>query len=76
MAAQTDVPIAPTGLLGSARRLFLHGLAVLAAAVLLGIAELVSLWVGALLVGIAMLVLAAVAALAGLIGRLRHSEWS
>lgn len=85
MTAQTDVPvsiarsIARTGeapadaserMLGSARRLFLHGLALLAVAVALGIAETLALWMGALIVAALLLVVAAFATLAGLIGRI------
>ena len=85
MTAQADVPVslvrhsglgasAPEDrsarILGSARSLFLHGLAVLAAAILLGIAEAVAIWMGALLVALGLLVVAACVALAGFVSRL------
>lgn len=78
MTAQADVPVSlvrvtearPARMLGSARRLFLHGFAVLAIAVLLGIAEALALWMGALLVGAGLIVAAAGLALVGFIGRL------
>jgi len=84
MTVQADVPIslAPgSGLgtaapedrsarmLGSARSLFLHGLAVLGAAILLGIAEVLAVWMGALLVAFGLLVVSAGVALAGVISR-------
>ncbi|MGH3459465.1 phage holin family protein [Aeromicrobium sp.] len=81
MTAQTEVPvsIARTGeplvdaserMLGSAKRLFLHGLVLLLVAVALGIAETLALWMGALIIAALFLVVAAFATLAGLIGRL------
>jgi hypothetical protein len=83
MTAQPEVPISlahaaelttaskngSVRMLGSARRLLLHGLVVIAAAVLLGVAEAVSLWMGALLVGFGLLVAAGSLALIGIIGR-------
>ena len=54
---------------GSARSLLLHGLAVLGAAILLGISEALALWMGALLVAIGLLAVAGVVALAGVISR-------
>ena len=57
-------------MLGSARSLFLHGLAVLGAAILLGIAEAVSLWMGSLLVALGLLVVAGGFALTGVISRI------
>lgn len=56
-------------MLGSARLLFLRGLAVLAAAILLGIAEALAVWMGALLVALGLLLVAAGVALAGVISR-------
>jgi hypothetical protein len=56
-------------MLGSARSLFLHGLAVLGAAILLGVAEAIAVWMGALLVALGMLVVAGGVALAGVISR-------
>ncbi len=84
MTVQADVPIPlpgggelgtatkipPARMLGSARSLFLHGLAVLGAAILLGIAEALSLWMGALLVAFGLLIVAGVVALTGVISRL------
>lgn len=80
MTAQTEVPvsIARTGeladaserMLGSAKRLFMHGLALVVVAAALGIAETLALWMGALMVAALLLVVAAFATLAGLIGRL------
>jgi hypothetical protein len=84
MTARADVPIslpgdgelATTGpedrstrMLGSARSIFLHSLAVLGAAILLGIAETLSVWMGALLVAIGMLIIAGVVALVGVLSR-------
>jgi len=84
MTVQADVPIPLPGdgelgttatknrsarMLGSARSLFLHGLGVLGAAILLGIAEALSLWMGALLVAFGLLVVSAGVALAGAISR-------
>ena len=84
MTTQADVPISlargpalrtatpedrSARMLGSARSLFLHGLAVLGAAILLGIAEALSLWMGALLVAFGLLVVAGVVALTGVISR-------
>jgi hypothetical protein len=57
-------------MLGSARRLSMRGIMVVAVAALLGVAEAVSLWMGALLVGVGLLVVAGVFAIIGLIGRL------
>jgi hypothetical protein len=56
-------------MLGSARSLFLHGLAVLGAAILLGVAEALSLWMGTLLVALGLVFVAGVLALAGVIIR-------
>ena len=56
-------------MLGSARLLFLRGLAVLAAAILLGIAEALAVWMGALLVALGLLLVAGGVALAGVISR-------
>jgi hypothetical protein len=85
MTVQADAPVPFSGagelgtaattnrsarMLGSARSLFLHGLAVLGSAILLGIAEALSLWMGALLVGFGLLVVAAGVALTGVISRL------
>ena len=85
MTVQADVPIPLPGdgelgttaaanwsarMLGSARSLFLHGLAVLGAAILLGVAEAVSLWMGALLVALGLLVVAGGFALTGVISRI------
>lgn len=56
-------------MLGSARSLFQHGLAVLGAAILLGVAEALSLWMGALLVALGLVFVAGVVALASVISR-------
>jgi hypothetical protein len=84
MTVQADVPLslsrgpslgseAPQArsarILGSAKSLFLHGLAVLGAAILLGLAEALAVWMGALLVAFGLLVVAAVVALIGVISR-------
>jgi hypothetical protein len=84
MTVQADVPIPLTRgsglstpvaedlsarLLGSARSLFLHGLAVLGVAILLGIAETLAVWMGALLVAFGLLIIAGVVALVGLLSR-------
>jgi len=84
MTVQADVPIPlpgdgglgtttpddrPARMLGSARSLFLHGLAVLGVAILLGIAEVLAVWMGALLVAFGLLVVSAGVALAGVISR-------
>jgi hypothetical protein len=84
MTVHADVPIplpgddelGPTAtknrsarMLGSARSLFLHGLAVLGGAILLGIAEALSLWMGALLVALGLLVVAGGVALTGVLSR-------
>lgn len=84
MTAQADIPVtlvrAPevgavrtedvsARMLGSARSLFLHGLAVLGAAILLGIAEAIAVWMGALLLAVGLLVVAGGVALAGVISR-------
>ena len=85
MTVQADVPIPLPGdgelgttattngsarMLKSARSLFLYGLAVLGAAILLGVAEAVSLWMGALLVALGLLVVAGGFALTGVISRI------
>ncbi|MGI9084870.1 MAG: hypothetical protein ACR2FE_06210 [Aeromicrobium sp.] len=75
MTAQADVPVSlarsaediHARMVDSARSMFLRGLAVLAAAVLLGIAEALAMWMGALIVAAGLLVLAAFAAVAGLV---------
>ena len=69
---------APTRTFALALRLFVHGLAVLATSVVLGVAQALELWMGALVVALALIVLAAVAALVGLVGRLRPhlTSWS
>ena len=85
MTAHADVPAAlargtdpvlahdaPTRIFGLARRLFLQGLAVLAGAIVLGIAESLSVWMGALVVAFGLLIVAACAALIGLIARLER----
>ena len=84
MTVQADVPLslargselgtaAPVDrsarMLGTARSLFLHGLAVLGAAILLGIAEALTVWMGALLLALGMLTIAGGVALAGVISR-------
>ncbi len=84
MTVQADVPVPLPGngglgtaasthrsarMLGSARSLFLHGLAVLGAAILLGVAEALSLWMGTLLVALGLVFVAGVLALAGVIIR-------
>jgi hypothetical protein len=86
MTAQADVPVALASgsgavathdasarILGWARRLFLQGLAVLTGAIVLGIAEALSVWMGALIVACGLLVVAASAALVGLIARLERA---
>lgn len=85
MTAQADVPVglartagavtahgASARMLRWARRLFLQGLAVLSVAIVLGIAEALSVWMGALVVAVGLLVVAAGAALIGLIARLER----
>jgi len=59
-----------TRILGSARSLFLHGIAVLGVAILLGLAEALAVWMGALLVALGLLVVAGGMALAGVISRI------
>lgn len=66
----TAAKIRSARILGSARSLFLHGLAVLAGAILLGVAEALSLWMGALLVALALLVVAGGFALTGVVSRI------